>query len=41
MPRCCKNPDDKAWAMGVYKKARERYHPATQTSVDKQMAKQG
>lgn len=34
------NPDDKAWALGVYKEARARYHPATQTSVDKQMAKQ-
>ncbi|MGZ8289497.1 MAG: M1 family metallopeptidase [Telluria sp.] len=33
-----KNPQDKAWAEGVYKKARERYHPATQKSVDKQMA---
>ena len=34
-----KNPDDKAWAIGVYKEARARYHPATQASVDKQMAK--
>jgi leukotriene-A4 hydrolase len=34
------NPVDKAWADGVYKAARERYHPATQGSVDKQMAKQ-
>ena len=33
-----KNPQDKAWAEGVYKKSRERYHPATQKSVDKQMA---
>ena len=33
-----KNPQDKAWADAVYKKARERYHPATQKSVDKQMA---
>ena len=33
-----KNPQDKAWAEAVYKKARERYHPATQKSVDKQMA---
>ncbi|MBZ2205954.1 M1 family metallopeptidase [Massilia soli] len=32
-----KNPQDKAWAEGVYKKSRERYHPATQKSVDKQM----
>ncbi len=35
-----KNPDDKAWALSVYKQARARYHPATQASVDKQMAKQ-
>jgi leukotriene-A4 hydrolase len=34
-----KNPEDKAWADGVYKLARERYHPATQASVDKQMSK--
>ncbi|HEU4373751.1 MAG TPA: M1 family metallopeptidase [Telluria sp.] len=34
------NPEDKAWALGVYKQARPRYHPATQASVDKQMAKQ-
>ena len=34
-----KNPGDKAWAVGVYKQARARYHPATQASVDKQMAK--
>ncbi|QYF94879.1 M1 family metallopeptidase [Massilia sp. PAMC28688] len=33
-----KQPQDKAWADAVYKKARERYHPATQKSVDKQMA---
>jgi leukotriene-A4 hydrolase len=33
-----KNPDDRAWADAVYKQARERYHPATQASVDKQMA---
>jgi leukotriene-A4 hydrolase len=32
------DPDDRAWADGVYKAARERYHPATQGSVDKQMA---
>ena len=32
-----KNPADKAWAAGVYKQARERYHPATQASVDKKM----
>ena len=34
------NPDDRAWAENVYKSARERYHPETQGSVDKQMAKQ-
>ena len=34
------NPQDKAWAEDVYKKARERYHPLTQKNVDKQMAKQ-
>jgi leukotriene-A4 hydrolase len=34
-----KNRADKAWATGVYKEARLRYHPATQSSVDKQMAK--
>jgi hypothetical protein len=34
-----KNPDEKAWAKAVYAKARERYHPVTQTSVDKQFAK--
>jgi leukotriene-A4 hydrolase len=33
-----KNPADKAWAIGVYKEARARYHPVTQASVDKQMA---
>ena len=33
-----KNPQDKAWAEAVYKKSRERYHPATQKNVDKQMA---
>jgi aminopeptidase N len=33
------NPDDRAWAEKVYKEARERYHPETQASVDKQMAK--
>ena len=32
-----KNPEDKAWAVGVYKKARARYHPVTQKSVDKEM----
>lgn len=34
------NPEDRAWAENVYKSARERYHPETQGSVDKQMAKQ-
>ncbi|OIJ41353.1 M1 family metallopeptidase [Massilia timonae] len=33
-------PDDRAWAEGIYKKARERYHPETQSSVDKAMGKQ-
>lgn len=33
-----KDPDDKAWAIAVYKEAHARYHPATQKSVDKQMA---
>ena len=33
-------PEDRAWAEGIYKKARERYHPETQSSVDKAMAKQ-
>jgi hypothetical protein len=33
-------PDDKAWAQGVYAKARERYHPLTQAAVDRLMAKQ-
>jgi leukotriene-A4 hydrolase len=32
-----KNPDDKAWSAGVYRQARERYHPATQAGVDKKM----
>jgi leukotriene-A4 hydrolase len=32
------NPQDKAWAKAVYAKARERYHPETQKSVDKLMA---
>ena len=31
--------DDRAWAERVYKAARERYHPETQGSVDKQMTK--
>ncbi|HZX28524.1 MAG TPA: M1 family metallopeptidase [Telluria sp.] len=34
-----KTPDDAAWARAVYRKARERYHPVTQASVDKQMKK--
>ena len=34
------NAEDRAWAENVYKAARERYHPETQGSVDKQMAKQ-
>jgi leukotriene-A4 hydrolase len=34
------HPDDRAWADGVYKAARARYHPATQGSVDQQMAQQ-
>jgi hypothetical protein len=33
------NPGDRAWAEKIYKSARERYHPETQASVDKQMAK--
>lgn len=32
------NSEDRAWAGDVYKAARERYHPETQGSVDKQMA---
>jgi 3-hydroxyisobutyrate dehydrogenase-like beta-hydroxyacid dehydrogenase len=32
--------EDRAWAEGIYKKARERYHPETQSSVDKAMGKQ-
>jgi aminopeptidase N len=32
-------PEDRAWAERVYKAARERYHPETQSSVDKQMKK--
>ncbi|UVW29042.1 M1 family metallopeptidase [Massilia sp. H6] len=34
------NADDRAWAERIYKAARERYHPETQGSVDKQMNKQ-
>ena len=33
-----KNPDDRAFAEAIYQQARERYHPATQASVDRQMA---
>ena len=32
------DPLDKKFAEAVYRQARERYHPATQKSVDKQMA---
>jgi len=31
------NPDDRAWAEGVYRAARKRYHPETQVGVDKAM----
>ncbi len=31
------NPQDRAWAEGVYKAARARYHPETQVGVDKAM----
>ncbi|MES2902109.1 MAG: M1 family metallopeptidase [Pseudomonadota bacterium] len=34
-----KNAEDKAWGDAIYKKARERYHPATQKSVEKELAK--
>ncbi len=34
------SPADKAWALALYAKARERYHPETQAAVDKLMAKQ-
>ncbi|NNG24046.1 M1 family metallopeptidase [Telluria aromaticivorans] len=34
------NAEDRAWAERIYKAARERYHPETQGSVDKQMNKQ-
>jgi aminopeptidase N len=33
------SPQERGWAEKIYKRARERYHPETQTSVDKQMAK--
>ncbi|UUZ51170.1 leukotriene A4 hydrolase C-terminal domain-containing protein [Massilia sp. B-10] len=32
-----KSAADKAWAEAVFKKARNRYHPATQKSVAKAM----
>lgn len=32
-----KDAGDKAWAEGVYQRARPRYHPVTQASVDKLM----
>lgn len=32
-------PEDRVWAEAIYKKARERYHPETQSSVDKAMNK--
>jgi aminopeptidase N len=31
--------DDKAWADAVYRKARAHYHPETQASVDRELAK--
>jgi hypothetical protein len=34
------NDEDRTWAGNVYQAARERYHPETQTGVDKQMVKQ-
>jgi leukotriene-A4 hydrolase len=34
-----KNPQDAAWAKGVYAQARPRYHPETQKSVDKLLKK--
>ena len=33
-----KNEDDRTWAQAVYQRARPRYHPETQASVDKEMA---
>ena len=35
-----KTPQGQQWAKDVYAKARERYHPVTQESVDKLMAAQ-
>ncbi|HEY1149902.1 MAG TPA: M1 family metallopeptidase [Pseudoduganella sp.] len=34
-----KNPSETGWAKSLYLKARPRYHPDTQASVDKQMRK--
>jgi hypothetical protein len=34
-----KNPAEQSWAKDVYARARERYHPETQSSVDKQFKK--
>ncbi len=34
-----KQPEDRAWAEALYQKARPHYHPETQASVDKEMAK--
>ncbi|MFP5389933.1 MAG: M1 family metallopeptidase [Gammaproteobacteria bacterium] len=34
-----KQTEDRAWAETVFAKARSHYHPATQASVDKEMAK--
>ena len=33
-----KNEEDRAWAQALYQRARPRYHPETQVSVDKEMA---
>jgi hypothetical protein len=33
-----KTDEDRAWAQQVYQRARPRYHPETQASVDKEMA---
>jgi len=32
-------PEDKAWADAVYRKARAHYHPETQASVDRELAR--
>jgi aminopeptidase N len=34
-------PQDKAWAVALYGKARDHYHPATQAGIDRLMAKPG